>query len=108
MHFGEYLYLFHFYLPNIVMYLFIFFPASIILISFTDRTTLYCSSKNLIEAIEKETAFCSLGGKQDKKHHLIVLFIVSVYDVLHVVMSFTTVAMMNMKSITIIQNMSCP
>ena len=39
-------------------------PDGNVLVSFTDRTTLYCSSKNLIEAVENSTVFCSICGKQ--------------------------------------------
>ena len=37
-------------------------PAFFILISFTDKTALFCSSRNLIEALDKPTAFCSFIG----------------------------------------------
>ena len=48
-----------------------FSPASLILISFTNRMGLFCSSQNLIKALNNPTAFCSLIGKprqQDQLH----------------------------------------
>ena len=48
----------------IYIYIYIFAsPAGFILISFIGRTTLYCSSKNLVDAVENSTLFCSLSGK---------------------------------------------
>ena len=60
-----------------------YFSAPIILIGFTSRKKLFCSSNDLLESFQDETAFCTIIGISKTIVTVVSLAIIIMGDILY-------------------------